>query len=111
VGELKHLATPITLGIPPLDFDFEDHGTFANQAVMTTRTALEKLEAVLSIEALLAVHEIGRRELEPELGDGTGRALAAIQGLADVVDPDPLAADLVQRLRDALGPLSAEDVG
>jgi histidine ammonia-lyase len=111
VGELKHLATPITLGIPPLDFDFEDHGTFANQAVMTTRTALEKLEAVLSIEALLAVHGIGRRELEPELGDGTGRALAAIQGLADVVDPDPLAADLVQRLRDALGPLSAEDVG
>ncbi|HEY2635785.1 MAG TPA: aromatic amino acid ammonia-lyase, partial [Solirubrobacteraceae bacterium] len=110
VAELKHLAAPITLGVPPLDFDVEDHSSLANAAVMTTRTALEKLETVLSIEALLAVHEIGQRDLAGQLGQGTGRALAAVQGLADtMVDPDPLAADLVQQLHDVMAELLAEE--
>jgi histidine ammonia-lyase len=108
VAELKHLAAPVTLGVPPLDFDVEDHSTFANQAVILTRSALEKFETVLSIEALLAVHEIQQRDLVPELGEGTARALRSVQGLADVVDPDPLAADLVERLHGALAELTAE---
>jgi histidine ammonia-lyase len=110
VAELKHIAAPITLGVPPLDFDVEDHSTLANAAVMITRTALDKLETVLSIEALLAVHEIGQRDLGGELGRGTARALAAVQGLADtMLDPDPLAADLVGRLHDVIAQLLVEE--
>ncbi len=108
VAELKHLAAPITLGVPPLDFDVEDHASFANAAVMTTRTALDKLETILSIEALLAVHEIGQRGIGDRLGAGTSEALAAVQGIAEGVDEDPLAADLVQRLHDVIAALLAE---
>lgn len=108
VAELKHIAAPITLGVPPLDFDVEDHASLANEAVMLTRTALDKLETILSIEALLAVHELGQRGLAGQLGAGTAQALEAVRGIADDVDADPLAADLVQRLHDVIAALIGE---
>ena len=53
-AELKQLAAPATLDIPPLDLGVEDHATAAPLTVRKTDAALGLLEDLLAIELLLA---------------------------------------------------------
>ena len=101
-GELKQLAAPATLGAPPLDFDVEDHATFAPQAVMLARRAVERLTLLLTIEAFLAADALGARGETPRLGEGTGRAYAELAALAGELDPEVPAASAVARAQERL---------
>ena len=72
LAELKHLAAPVSIHLPPLDLDVEDHGTLAPSVVFTTRRAFDLLDTILSCEAQMAVdlmHVTG----VPRLGRGTQR--------------------------------------
>ena len=55
LAELKHLAAPVSIHLPPLDLDVEDHGTVAPSVVFTTRRALHLLDTILTCEAQMAI--------------------------------------------------------
>ena len=62
LAELKHLAAPVSIHLPPLDLDVEDHGTVAPSVIFTTRRALELLDTILSCEAQLAIDLMWRQK-------------------------------------------------
>ena len=66
LAELKHLAAPVSIHLPPLDLDVEDHGTVAPSVVFTTRRALHS-----------ARHDPDLRGADGDRSDGrAGRAEA-----------------------------------
>lgn len=88
VAELKQLGQPATLDIPPLDIGIEDHGTGAPLSVHKTKTALELLADIVTIELLLARDVVSLTVPKPSLGEATGAACLAIEELltSELVD-------------------------
>src|SRR3984893_7257590 len=71
LAEIQHLANPVTLAKTMVNPDAEDHSTLAPQSVTLTRTLLNRLETMLTIEAVMASDVLGD-EVEPRaLGAGT----------------------------------------
>lgn len=75
VAELRQLAAPATLDVPPLDMEIEDHATNAPLAVRKTVASLDLLESLLTIEALLARDVVSLSGSWLKLGAGTERLL------------------------------------
>jgi histidine ammonia-lyase len=73
-GELRQLATPVSLDVGVLDQGVEDHATAAPLSVRKTDEALDLLADLLTVELLLAADILGLRPELPDLGTGT-RAL------------------------------------
>ena len=80
--ELRGLASPVTLDVPPLDLGVEDHATNAPLAVRRTDEALDRLDDLLSIELLLARDAIARGGRVARLGNGVA---AAFHELDDII--------------------------
>jgi histidine ammonia-lyase len=101
LAELKHLAAPVSIHLPPLDLDVEDHGTVAPSVVFTTRRALALLDTILTCEAQIAIDLMNTQGV-PALGQGTRaayeRVRAAWAGLPAVAPP----AEVVEATRAAL---------
>lgn len=91
VAELKQLAEPATLDVPPLDMGVEDHATGAPLAVSKTRDALDLLEEILAVEVLLAIDVLDAERPAASLGEGTSslvsRARDALVDLGDDRSP------------------------
>jgi histidine ammonia-lyase len=77
LAELKHLAAPVSIHLPPLDLDVEDHGTVAPSVVFTTRRALHLLDTILTCEAQMAI-DLMEIQGVPRLGRGTQAAYDAV---------------------------------
>ena len=77
LAELKHLAAPVSIHLPPLDLDVEDHGTVAPSVVLTTRRALHLLDTILTCEAQMAIDLMDIQGV-PKLGRGTRKAYEAV---------------------------------
>jgi histidine ammonia-lyase len=96
--ELKQLAAPASLDVPPLDLGVEDHGTGAPLSVRKADAALGLLEDLLAVELLLARDVLAAAPVRPALGAGTGAALRTVEEAIAAADPYP---DAVHRaLRD-----------
>ncbi len=98
LARLKHLAAPVTLGAPPLDLDIEDHATLAPLAVMITREALQILETILAIEALLAVDKLASLP-ERRLGVRITPVYQSIRTVLERGGAHPVLGDLVEQVR------------
>jgi len=100
IAELKQLAAPATLDIPPLDLGVEDHATAAPLTVRKTDAALGLLEDLLVIELLLAHDVVATAPNKPSLGVGTAMALRMVEEAISAAEP---VADAVHRgLRERL---------
>jgi histidine ammonia-lyase len=89
LAELKHLAAPVSIHLPPLDLDVEDHGTVAPSVVFTTRRALALLDTILVCEAQLAIDLMDALGV-PALGRGTSAAYDLVRAAwADLPDQAP----------------------
>jgi histidine ammonia-lyase len=86
-AELRQLAAPATLDVPPQDLGVEDHGTGAPLSVRMSDTALGLLEDILACELLLATDVLGQCAATPVLGSGTGAALSMV--LEAIADAEP----------------------
>ena len=85
--ELKQLAAPATLDIPPLDLGVEDHHTAAPPSVRKTDMALGLLEDLLAIELMLARDLLGLRPTKSVLGAGPDAALRMVEEAITAADP------------------------
>ena len=86
-AELRQLAAPATLDVPPQDLGVEDHGTGAPLSVRMADDAVGLLEDILTCELLLAADVLGQGAGTPVLGSGTGAALSTV--LAAIADVEP----------------------
>ncbi|MFI6507157.1 aromatic amino acid lyase [Streptosporangium sp. NPDC050855] len=75
LGELRHLAAPVTLGGAVLSLGTEDHASFTPQAARSSLAAVEPLEIVLACELVASVRALRLRgipcdvPLDPATGD------------------------------------------
>jgi histidine ammonia-lyase len=101
LAELKHLAAPVSIHLPPLDLDVEDHGTVAPSVVFTTRRALALLDTILTCEAQLAIDLMDVRGV-PALGRGTRAAYDRVQDAWSKLAVNGPPATVVEATRSAL---------
>jgi histidine ammonia-lyase len=101
-AELRQLAAPATLDVPPLDIGVEDHATGAPLSVSKTEAALDILEDILIVELLLTRDLLVGREHPVRLGRGTGEILGAADTVVDGLDPGAHPADVLGALREQL---------
>jgi histidine ammonia-lyase len=102
VADLRHLAAPATLDVPPLDQDIEDHATGAPLAVRRADEALDLLAGLLAVELLLAADVVSVAGIR-DLGAGTGAAYRLVrEAVAGAADRSP--ASIHRAIRDAVVP-------
>ena len=89
-AELRQLAAPATLDVPPQDLGVEDHATGAPLTVRLSDLALGLLEDLLVIEILLARDVLAvTTNPRPRLGRGTSMALDVVEKAVARADPTP----------------------
>ena len=101
LAELKHLAAPVSIHLPPLDLDVEDHGTVAPSVVFTTRRALRLLDTILTCEAQMAIDLMDVQGV-PTLGSGTRAAYERVQAAWSKLPAGGSPAAVVEATRAAL---------
>ena len=101
LAELKHLAGPVSIHLPPLDLDVEDHGTLAPSVVFTTRRALHLLDTILTCEAQMAIDLMELKGV-PRLGEGTRTAYERVRAAWLETASDAAPAAFVEATRTAL---------
>ena len=101
LAELKHLAAPVSIHLPPLDLDVEDHGTLAPSVVFTTRRALRLLDTILTCEAQTAIDLIALQGA-PRLGRGTSAAYERVRAAWSDLPESAPPAEVVETTRAAL---------
>jgi histidine ammonia-lyase len=101
LAELKHLAAPVSIHLPPLDLDVEDHGTVAPSVVFTTRRALHLLDTILTCEAQMAIDLMDVQGV-PRLGRGTGAAYERVRAAWEANPDSGTPAVAVETTRTAL---------
>jgi histidine ammonia-lyase len=99
LAEIKHLANPVTLATTLVNPDAEDHSTLAPQSVTLTRTLLNRLQTLLSIEAVMACDVLGDEAVLPELGAGSLSVVEAVGDITDKLGADASAAVFCEALR------------
>jgi histidine ammonia-lyase len=102
LAELRQLAAPATLDVPPLDIGIEDHATGAPLSVGQTDRALGLLEELQSIEALLAVDVLAFADPAPTLGAGSSRIMSATRSAVNGLPDDRTPADAQRAVAEAL---------
>lgn len=93
VASIKHGATPVSLTGTTVGDGVEDHNSMAYPAVRATDAALDDLERLLAVEALLAATVLGRRPARV-LGRTVGHlvdSITALTGRADTSSADVVA--------------------
>lgn len=110
-AELKQLAAPATLDIPPLDLGVEDHHTAAPLTVRKTDAALGMLEDLLVIELMLAHDLLSVSPTKHVLGAGTNAALQLVEEAIAVAEPRPDAVHRILRERFAAPAVGSRYLG
>jgi histidine ammonia-lyase len=88
-AELRTLAGPATLDVPPLDLGVEDHATNAPLAVRRTDEALDVTEDVLAVELLTACAILGSQdETRARMSPRTRAALELVGSTLEALGRD-----------------------
>lgn len=86
VSELRQLAAPATLDVPPLDIGVEDHATGAPLSVRKADEAVDLLDDILAVEVLLAGDVLRTLPTLPALGGGTAPVMETATELVAAAD-------------------------
>ena len=97
--ELKQLAAPATLDVPPLDLGIEDHATGAPLSVRKADESVNLLGDLLAVEMLLAHDVLVTGATPAALGSGTRAALDMIERVVAESEPRPDAVHRALRQR------------
>jgi histidine ammonia-lyase len=109
-AELRILAGPATLDVPPLDLGVEDHATNAPLAVRRTGEALDVAEDVLTVELLTATASVGwRDETRERMSPRTAAALDLVASTLAALGPGASSAAVHAAARGLLSGRLLED--
>jgi histidine ammonia-lyase len=100
--ELRELADPVTLDMPPLDLGVEDHATNATLAVRRTDESLDRLDDLLAIELLLARDAMARRGVVVRHNVGVGAAIEELDAVLGELGSAPSSDEVHAGVRAAL---------
>jgi histidine ammonia-lyase len=92
-AEVKQLAAPATLDVPPLDIGVEDHATGAPLTVQKTDRSLDLLEFIVAAELMMARDLLRGARAGRRIGMGAEGALNAIEDAYGELPPSSSAAD------------------
>lgn len=98
-AEVKGLAQPATLDVPPLDIGVEDHATGAPITVRATERTLDLAEDIAVIEMLLARGLVTLGEAHRPLGKGAAALLEVLDAALADLPGNASAADAHMRTR------------
>jgi histidine ammonia-lyase len=103
-AELRQLAGPASLDCPPLDMGIEDHATGAPISVRRTDLALERLEAILAVEILMARDLLMSEQGTARVGVGSTALLESIDSVlgsvGEAASPGQVHAAVCAAMRD-----------
>jgi histidine ammonia-lyase len=99
--QLRSLAEPASLDVPPLDLGVEDHATNAPETVARTDRALDALEDLLAVELLMARTVLDAQGESTSLGAAGRAAIREITSITDEIHGVP-PHDLEAAVRDGL---------
>jgi histidine ammonia-lyase len=102
LGEVRHLANPVTLNSPSLDHDVEDHNTLTPTAIRLAQRSRRLVESMLAIEAINAAMSLSRRSRSRVLGRGTAASYGVVAGALVGLPAGAPAADAVEAVRQQL---------
>ena len=102
LAEIKHLANPVTMASTLVNPDAEDHSSLAPQSVVLTRTLLNRLQTLLSIEAVMACDVLGDEAQPPRLGAGSMSVCETVGDVIAQVGEDASAAVFIETVRKRL---------
>lgn len=102
LAEIKHLANPVTISTTLVNPDAEDHSTLAPQSVNLTRTLLNRLQTLLTIEAVMACDVLGDETEPPRLGAGSLSICEAVGDVTAEMGEEASAAAFCEALRKLL---------
>jgi histidine ammonia-lyase len=102
MAEIKHLANPVTLLTTMVNPDAEDHSTLAPQSVALTRTIVNRLQTLLTIEAVMACDVLGDEAQPPQLGWGSLSICETVGDVLTEMGEDASAASFCEALRKRL---------
>ncbi len=96
LGQLRHAASPVTLGTAVISRGLEDHASFSTQAARSTAAAAKAYRTVLACELLGAVRAL--RLAGTELPDApVAQALRRATTLLPMIEEDhPLSAEIAR---------------
>lgn len=99
---LRHLAQPVSLDVPSLDFGVEDHAPNTAEAIAMTDEAVDIVSELLVVEALIGMVLLGSETDRVGLGEGTREFVAAIDRALGAVPADSLPHEVHGRVIQAL---------
>lgn len=97
--ELRQLAAPATLDVPPMERGTEDHATGAPLAVRQLERSLDVLDDVLAVEVLLARDTLRVARPDRTLGRGPAALVADVDEVVAAAPPAPDAVHAALRTR------------
>jgi histidine ammonia-lyase len=95
---LRRLAEPVSLDVPTLDLNVEDHSSNLAEALVATEEAIGVVEELLVTELLIATVLLGSPTSSGSLGRGTERLVAAVSEELDAVPPAALPDEVHRRV-------------
>ena len=98
LAELRHAATPATLGNAVLSRGAEDHASFSAQAANRTTDLIGSYQTVLACELVAAVRALRLREREPRAGALRVAYEKALATLDERLADRPLDTDLANAI-------------
>ncbi len=106
LAQLRHSASPVTLGTTVISRGLEDHASFSTQAARSTAAAVGAYRTVLACELLGAVRALRLADTAPT-GDALGRAFAHASGTLSHVEEDHSLTDEIRRAETLVDELAA----
>lgn len=99
---LRQIAQPVTLDVPSLDLNIEDHATNAAETLWTLREVVDIVTEILVVEILISFGRLSLEDPDTQLGAGSRRAIDLVGRVLDSLPPGALPDETHRRVQDSL---------
>jgi histidine ammonia-lyase len=99
---LRQIAQPVTLDVPSLDLNVEDHATNAAETLWTLREVVDLVTEILVVELLVSFGRLLLVDPAEQLGAGSGRVFELVDRVMNSLDPGTLPDETHHRVKDSL---------
>jgi histidine ammonia-lyase len=99
---LRQIAQPVTLDVPSLDLNVEDHATNAAETLWTLREVVDVVTEILVVEILISFGRLSLEDPGTQLGAGSRQAIDLVGRVLDSLPPGTLPDETHRRVQDSL---------